>query len=98
MIDRPKSPPKMLPLIRPHTAPNMFIVDTRGSFGSAARNSGWWSGGTLIQAIPVRITGRDGQGRASSFSTGEDARAPSYHDHTHTCPRRSFHAEARHVA
>ena len=37
--------------------PNIFIVSTRASFGSAERKAGWFSGGTLIQGIGVVLSG-----------------------------------------
>src|SRR5215468_10283482 len=55
MVDSPKSPAKMWPFTLAATPPNIFIVSTRGSFGSAARKMGWFSGGILTQAMRASI-------------------------------------------
>ena len=51
MTERPNRPPNILPFTLPATPPNICSVWMRGSFGRAARNSGWCSAGILTHAM-----------------------------------------------
>ncbi len=77
MTDRPKRPANTLPFTRAATPPNMRIVSTRASPGSAAWKMGWFSGGTLTHAMGHRLERRAGARKpyfAAKSGTGLESR------------------------